>query len=236
MTPSARRVRASVPVNAAPGQIRRLPALATIAVIGVVAVAVLGFGITRFGLLSSFDRSVSRSLNELHTGVLGGLATGIYSVLSPVFAVVITAVIAAVILAATRRIRIAITFAVIVAVTWLPSAAMKILVHRARPDITTLAHPFAHQPVDGSYPSGHLVYVAAVVVTFALLARPGAWRGFALVAGTILCILVGVALVVDGVHYPTDVFASALWSATIAPLVFALCARVLLQRGTLRST
>ncbi len=236
MTPSARRVRASVPDNAAPGPTSRLPALATIAVIGVVAVAVLGFAITGFGLLSGFDQSVSRSFNELHIGVLGGLATGIYSVLSPVFAVVITAVIAAVILAATRRIRVAITFAVVVAVTWLPSAAMKILVHRARPDIITLAHPFTHQPVDGSYPSGHLVYVVAVVVTFVLLARPGVWRAFALVAGVILCILVGVALVVDGVHYPTDVFASVLWSVTIAPLVFALCARVAPQRGTPRTS
>jgi membrane-associated phospholipid phosphatase len=236
ITPPRHHARSSVNEAAAGISSRRILTLAAIAILGVAAVAALGLGVTRLGLLSGFDQSVSQGMNELHTGVLGGLATGIYSVLGPVPAVVITAVIAAVILAATRRIRIAITFAIVVAVTWLPSAAMKLLIHRARPDVTTLAHPFAHQPVDASFPSGHTVFVVAVVVAFALLARPGAWRSFAFIAGTIFCILVGLALVVDGVHYATDVFASVLWSVTVGPLVFALCARFVLQRVVPRST
>lgn len=231
ITPSRHYAHASVHEAAAGISIRRILTLAAIAILGVAAVAALGLGVTRLGLLSGFDRSVSHGMNELHTGVLGGLATGIYSVLSPVPAVVITVVIAAIILAVTRRIRIAITFATVVAVTWLPSAVMKILIHRARPEATTLAHPFPHQPVDGSFPSGHTVFVVAVVVAFAFLARPGAWRAFTLSAGTIFSVLVGLALIVDGVHYATDVLASVLWSVTVAPLVFALCARLILQRG-----
>ena len=235
-TPLRHQARASAHPAAAEVSIRRILLLTALAIAGVAAVAALGLGVTRLGLLSGFDRSISHGLNELHTGVLGSLATVIYSVLSPVPAVVITAVIAAVILAATRRIRVAITFAGVVAVTWLPSAGMKFLIHRARPDVSTLTHPVAHQPVDASFPSGHMVFVVAVLVAFALLARPGAWRVLTVIAGTIFTVLVGLALVVDGVHYATDVLASVLWSVTVGPLVCALCARFILQQGKPRTT
>jgi membrane-associated phospholipid phosphatase len=235
-TPPRHQARASTHEARATISLRRILTLGAIAILGVAAVAALGLGVSRLGLLSGFDRSVSQGMNELHIGMLGGLATGIYSVLSPVPAVVITAVITAVILAATRRIRTAMTFAVVVAVTWLPSAGMKFLIHRARPDVTTLAHPFARQPVDGSFPSGHMVFVVAVVVAFAFLARPGAWRAFTLIAGAVVAVIVGLALIVDGVHYATDVIASVLWSVTVGPLVFALCARFILQRGMPRAT
>jgi membrane-associated phospholipid phosphatase len=155
-------------------------------------------------------------------------------VLSPIPAVIITAVIAIVILVITRRFRVALSFAVIVAVTWLPSAVMKFLIHRPRPDATALSHPFAHQPVDASFPSGHMVFVVAVVVAFVFLAPRGSWRAFALGAGTIFAVLVAFALMIDGVHYPTDVLASVLWSATVGPLVCALCARVILHRSNPR--
>ena len=200
-----------------------------------VAVAALGLGVTKLGLLSDFDRSLSSGLNELHTGVLGSLANGIYSALSPIPAVVITAVIAVIILAATRRLSVAITFASVVAATWLPSAGMKFLIDRSRPDVTTLAHPFARQPIDASFPSGHMVFTVAVVVAFVLLARPGVARALTLVAGTIVAIVVGLALTVTGVHYPTDVIGSVLWSVTVGPLVFALCAQFILHRGSPRT-
>ncbi|WP_185200965.1 phosphatase PAP2 family protein [Glaciihabitans sp. INWT7] len=210
---------------------RRLPSLAATAVVGVVFVAVLGLGVTRFGLLSGFDRGASQALNTLHSGGLGVITSGLYAVLSPIPAVIITAAISIVIVAITRRFRVALSFAVVVAVTWLPSAVLKLLIHRPRPDATALSHPFAHQPVDASFPSGHLVFVVAVVVAAVFLARPGAWRAFALTAGTIFTLIVAFALMVDGVHYPTDVFASMLWSVSVGPLVCALCARVILHRS-----
>lgn len=232
--PPAPQVRPFVSDNSPSPLGRRLPAVTAVAVLGVVAVAALGLGVTRFGLLSGFDRGASQALNTLHSGGLGALTSGLYSVLSPIPAVIITAAIAIVILAITRRFRVALTFAVVVAVTWLPSAVMKFLIHRPRPDVTALSHPFAHQPVDASFPSGHLVFVVAVVVASVFLARRGPWRAFALIAGTSFSVLVAFALMVDGVHYPTDVFASALWSVTVGPFVCALCARVILHRSNQR--
>lgn len=228
--PPAPQVRPFVDENSPSPLGRRLPALTAVAVLGVVFVAALGLGVTRFGLLSGFDRGASQALNTLRSGGLGALTSGLYAVLSPIPAVIITAVIAIVILVITRRFRVALSFAVIVAVTWLPSAVMKFLIHRPRPDATALSHPFAHQPVDASFPSGHMVFVVAVVVAFVFLAPRGPWRAFALVAGTIFAVLVAFALMIDGVHYPTDVLASVLWSATVGPLVCALCARVILHR------
>jgi membrane-associated phospholipid phosphatase len=43
-------------------------------------------------------------------------------------------------------------------------------------------------------------------------------------------VIVGVALVIDGVHYSSDVAASALWSIGVAPMVLQAWNRLILPR------
>lgn len=203
---------------------RRPGALAIWAVIAVLIVIVFGEFIVRTTGVSSWDSTVSHSLNLLHTGVVGLLATAMYTVFEPPFAIAITVIIAALIWALTRNFRLGISFGAVVAITWLPVVVVKTLVHRPRPNPLELAHPFAVQP-DASYPSGHVAFVTALVVVLILLSRGHRAYKWIVVLGPLLVILLALALAIDGVHFPTDVIASTVWSAGLAPFVLFLWAR-----------
>ena len=210
-----------------------IPHATRVVVVGIAAVLV----VTVFGLLAArsasvtrFDQSIDVALNQLHTGVVGSIANGVYSLFSPVPAVILTAVLAGLIWAVTRQLRVAVTFAVIVAVTWLPSAVIKALVHRARPDSSMLSHPFTPFPVDASYPSGHTVFITALVIAVFFLVSGRRARTVAAIVGAIVVAIVAVALLIDGVHFPTDVLASIVWSLAVAPLVLMLWNRFVIPR------
>ena len=175
--------------------------------------------------MTSADLGAVRSVNQLHTGALGSLTTLVYTVFSPLPAIVATAVAAALIWLVSRRLAVALTFAIVVAVTWLPSALVKAIVQRPRPDAHLLPHPFASPPQDASYPSGHEVFVATVAVVAFLMVRRGLARAIIGVVGVLAIIAVGFSLVIDGVHYPTDVAASVLWALTVAPAIMLLWRR-----------
>ena len=206
-----------------------------VAVAAVLVVTVFGLLAARTATVTRFDQSIDNALNQLHTGVVGSIASGVYAVFSPVPAVILTAVLAALIWAITRQLRVAMTFAVIVAVTWLPSAVIKALVHRARPDSSMLSHPFTPFPVDASYPSGHTVFITALVIAVFFLVSGRRARGVAAGVGAIVVVIVAVALLIDGVHFPTDVLASIVWSLAVAPLVLMLWNRFVIPR-TFRAT
>jgi membrane-associated phospholipid phosphatase len=72
--------------------------------------------------------------------------------------------------------------------------------------------------------------VTALVVTIVLALAAGPARRLAAVCGGLLIAGVGVSLVIDGVHYPSDVLASILWGIAIAPLARMLWVSVVLAR------
>jgi undecaprenyl-diphosphatase len=195
-------------------------------VIAVVAVLVGG------GVLhgSSFDLGFVRATNALHTGAIAAVTNAVYRVFSPVEAVALTAVATAIIWLASRDLRPALAFAVVIAVTWLPSAVVKVIVARPRPDRALLPHPFSPAQVDASYPSGHTVFVvAAAIATIALLSDTRAARAMAVIAPIVVVVVV-LSLLIDGVHFPTDVLASIVWALGVAPLVRMLWLRWLTPR------
>ena len=203
---------------------RRPAPLIVSAIVAVVIVIAFGayVGLTR--AMPSWDAAASHSLNLLHTGALGFLSTAFYSVFEPPFAIAITVILSALMWLITRNLTLGVTFGAVIAITWLPVVVIKLLVNRARPNPLTLAHPFVAQP-DASYPSGHAAFVTALVVVLILVARGRRFRGLVIVLGSLLVIALGVALLIDGVHYPTDVIASIVWSAGLAPLVLFLWTR-----------
>lgn len=105
----------------------------------------------------------------------------------------------------------------VVALTWIPSDLAKILVERPRPDAQLLAHPYSPAQVDASYPSGHTVFIAAFVIAALYLLGGTRWFRTALVIGIVLVAVVALSLVIDAVHFPTDVLASIVWSLAVAP-------------------
>jgi membrane-associated phospholipid phosphatase len=210
-----------------------VPHAKRVAVVGIGAVLVVTvFGIlaARTATVTRFDQSIDIALNQLHTGVVGSIASGVYAIFSPVPAVILTALLAGLIWAVTRQLRVAMTFAVIVAVTWLPSAVIKALVHRTRPDSSMLSHPFTPFPFDASYPSGHTVFITALAIAVFFLVSGRRARGVAAGVGAVVVAIVAVALLIDGVHFPTDVLASIVWSLAVAPLVLMLWNRFVIPR------
>lgn len=195
---------------------------AFIAVPAAVLLIVIGFLLKAGG---AFEMPLSHALNLLHHGVIGALGNALYHGIGPAPAIVGTVVITAVILLVSRSWQRASTFAVTIAVSWLSMAVVKLLVHRPRPIAAQLALPYHPAQIDASYPSGHMAFASAVVVTTILLIRPGTLRRVLVVVGALLLVGVALLLTIDGVHYPTDVTASLLWVLAVAPLVFALWVR-----------
>jgi undecaprenyl-diphosphatase len=190
----------------------------------VVLVAVLAFGIVAAlaPAWSAQEFEAVHWLNGQHTGFLDRAALTIAWLLSPPIAVVVSLGIATLIVAITRSPARAATFLGVIAVGWGGSEIVKLLVRRARPDSTLLAHPML---VDHSfgYPSGHTCFVTALSVALIVLARDHRRvRVLAAVAAPAV-VIVALSRVYLGVHYPTDVAASvayAVASSTIALVVW----------------
>ncbi len=184
-----------------------------VAVVVAVVLTVIGFVLRA----TQPDQGLAEALNSLHTGGTALLTNTVYHVFSPAEAIIITVIITAVIWWRQRDIRPAAAFAGLVAVTWIPSDIVKIIVGRPRPDVHLLAHAYTPYQVDASYPSGHTVFVTALVIALVYLFRRTRWERLTIVLGTILVIIVLVSLTIDAVHFPTDVLASVVWSLGVAP-------------------
>lgn len=200
----------------------------------VVVIAVLGAAlVTATGLVlraHHLDQALSHALNQLHTGAIGAAAGFAYTAIGPMPAIVLTVIVTGVIWTVTRRLPVAAAFAGVVAVTWLSSDAVKIFVHRARPDGHLLTYPFTPAQLDASYPSGHVVFVTTFVIALGFVLRGTRWMPVWIVAGTLAVLGIALAVAIDGVHYPTDAVASMLWGVTVTPGVRVVVADLLMPR------
>ncbi|MDQ1131236.1 phosphatase PAP2 family protein [Microbacterium sp. SORGH_AS_0888] len=215
-TPSRADVRRAHSRARATGILRPSRHPAAVLVTAVVAVALL----TALGFVlrsHPIDLALSQRLNTLHTGAIGAISNAAYAVISPVPAIAITVVLTGVVWAASRQLRVAVAFAVVVAATWIPSDLVKLLVHRPRPDVALMTYPFSPVQPDPSYPSGHTVFIVTLVIAVILLLRGTRWLPVGVAVGAVLIALVGAALSIDAVHYPTDVAASIVWALAVAP-------------------
>lgn len=202
--------------------------------VGVVLLVVVGFVLRAHPV----DAGLARALNTLHVGVLGAVGSAVYTVFEPVPAVLLTMVLTGLVWARTRRLVTAAAFAGVVALTWIPSDLLKVVVGRPRPDGSVLPHPFVPVQPDASFPSGHTVFVVALVLAGLMLVPAGPRRRVLAVLGGVVVLVVATALAVDGVHWPTDVVASVVWALAVAPVARIVWVDLVLtrvvQRGAAR--
>ncbi|TQJ29181.1 undecaprenyl-diphosphatase [Curtobacterium citreum] len=202
--------------------------------VGVVLLVVVGFVLRAHPV----DAGLARALNSLHVGVLGAVGSAVYTVFEPVPAVLLTMVLTGLVWARTRRLVTAAAFAGVVALTWIPSDLLKVVVGRPRPDGSVLPHPFVPVQPDASFPSGHTVFVVALVLAGLMLVPAGPRRRVLAVLGGVVVLVVATALAVDGVHWPTDVVASVVWALAVAPVARIVWVDLVLtrvvQRGAAR--
>jgi len=184
--------------------------------LGVAAAVFLLLVVAGIALRPGQDLGLARALNGLHTGALGVVASATYNVFEPVPSVVLTVALAVVIWIASD-LRTGAAFAGVVVLTWIPVEVIKLIVHRGRPDVQVMTYPFLPVQTDASFPSGHAAFIVALVVAFAFVVHGTRWHPIFLGMGTVVIVLVAVALAVDAVHYPTDIAASVAWSLAVAP-------------------
>lgn len=199
-----------------PGMLQPLRHPVAAIVLGVIAaliVAAFGFLAAKTETVTSRDLSVDQFLSSHHVGALVAIGHGIYTLFSPVEAISLTVVITLIVFFVQKNWRSAGTFALTVAVSWLSSDIVKILVDRPRPLASALADPFLPTPPDPSFPSGHVVFAASLAFTFIYMARGTRVMPYAIIGGILLILVVGGAVMYIGVHYPTDVAGSIIWSA-----------------------
>ena len=184
--------------------------------LGMAAAAFALLVVTGIALRPGPDLAWARALNGLHTGALGVVASATYNVFEPVPSIVLTAALAAVIWI-VRDLRTGAAVAGVVALTWIPSGMIKLIVQRGRPDVLLMPYPFLPIQTDASFPSGHTAFIAALVVALSFVVQGTRWHPIVVGVGTLLIVLVALALAVDAVHYPTDIAASVAWSLAVAP-------------------
>ncbi|MBT2504091.1 phosphatase PAP2 family protein [Curtobacterium sp. ISL-83] len=185
-----------------------------------VLVLVAGFVLTAVPQVGVTELRVDRLLLA-HVPATGhAIATGIGMVLEPVGGVLIIAVVAAVVWwrADVRR---ADQFVVTAVVPWLSVELVKLLVHRPRPVL-----PGVHAAAESwSYPSGHVALITAVVLGI-LTVTAGRVRVGTLIVGVVAIVLVAVSRLSLGVHYPSDLVASVLWTTAVWVVLRHLVAAV----------
>ncbi|SMG44948.1 undecaprenyl-diphosphatase [Agreia pratensis] len=185
-------------------------------IVAVCAVAVL----TLIGFLlrsHPVDLPISQALNAAHIGALGAFTSAVYVAIGPGPAIIVTALVAVAIGFVGGNWRRAAAFAGVVALTWVPAGLVKVLVDRPRPDAQALEHPYSPAQIDASYPSGHTVFIVALVIAALYLLAGTRWFRTGVVIGSVLVVVVVLSVVIDGLHYSTDALASVAWALLVAP-------------------
>lgn len=185
--------------------------------------AVLGFGIAVAhapGWLDN-DLVVVQWVSLHHTPFLDGFALTIAWLFDPGMAVILSLAVAALVTMVTRDAARVATFLGVIVVAWGGGEVIKWIVQRPRPDVALLANPLAIEHTY-SYPSGHTCFVAALGIALIFLARDTRWRTVIVWLVALAVVIVALSRVYLGVHYPTDVTASIVYSAAASTIALVL--------------
>ncbi|MDJ0349925.1 phosphatase PAP2 family protein [Cryobacterium sp. PH29-G1] len=187
----------------------------------ILAVIVSGMVLRSSAGWTAVEMDALRRVNLLHTPQLDWVALGINWLFSSVVAAVLVLLVTGSILLATRRPRAAIQFLVIVAIPTVGAEVIKLIVHRPRPDIASLAHILVLEPGGLSFPSGHTSFAACFVLGLIVATAGHRWQWFVIGAATVVMLGTAASRVYLGVHYPSDVVASIVYSIAAVLLVNA---------------
>ncbi|GAA2053828.1 phosphatase PAP2 family protein [Leifsonia soli] len=105
---------------------------------------------------------------------------------------------------------------------WLTTLVVKAAVAQPRPSTRDLTHVLDISPATLSYPSGHVVFAAALVTAMAMVSRAGLPRAIVVIVGTLFVLAVAWSRLYVGVHYGTDVVGGVLNGVAGAVLVAGL--------------
>lgn len=178
------------------------------------------------------EMDLLRRISLHHTPVLDALALGINAVFGPSLAILLIGGCALVVVQATRRVRSGAQFIVVTVLVWVGNEAIKVIVHRPRPDIASLAHPLVLHPGGLSFTSGHTSLALSLMLGIVVVTTGHRARRVAIVAAVVVGLVVAGSRVYLGVHYPTDVIGSLVYSTAAVALANALWIRFVVPHWT----
>ena len=180
-----------------------------------------GFVLSASAGFTAGEMDLLHQVNNIHTAPLDAVALGIDWLFSPAVGVLLVLLAAGSVLLVTGRADSAIRFLLVVMIPTFGAAVIKLLVHRARPDIPSLPHILLLEPGGLSYPSGHTNFAASFLLGIILVMAGHRWRAFMVGAGAVVVLGTAASRVYLGVHYPSDVVASIVYSIAAVALVNA---------------
>ncbi|MDJ0379136.1 phosphatase PAP2 family protein [Cryobacterium sp. PH31-L1] len=187
----------------------------------ILAVILTGFVLSGSAGWTAGEMDLLRLVNTTHTAPVDAVALSIDWLFSPAVGAVLVLLAAGSVLLATRRPGPAIRFVAVVMIPTLGADVIKLLVHRARPDIPSLPHILLLEPGGLSFPSGHTSFAACLLLGIILVTSGRRWHPFVIGTSTVVVLATAASRVYLGVHYPSDVVASIVYSLAAVALVNA---------------
>ncbi|MFJ6651560.1 phosphatase PAP2 family protein [Microbacterium sp. NPDC091313] len=167
-------------------------------------------------------------VNAVNSPVLDGLAL-VLDVLDRPVVVALILVVAFVALLPRRGWRIALGACAATGLGWMTTLVVKAVVAQPRPAALPLAHAVPVDPATLSYPSGHVVFVAALTTAVVVALRSIRGRAIAGIVGALITLAVGWSRLYVGVHFATDVIGGVV-NGIAGALLFAGLWNVLAAR------
>jgi Membrane-associated phospholipid phosphatase len=196
---------------------------AVLGAVGILVVIAFGLAVARSAGWTATELPLLQVVNDLHNPALSAVALVINTLFSPPVAMVISVLGAAVTFIGTASLVRAGVFLFVIAGAWGCSEVVKYIVQRPRASASVLAHPMLVE-TSFSYPSGHTCFVTALTLAIVITCRNNRWRTLVIIVGPVAVVVVALSRMYLGVHYPTDVTAAAVYSASaaciVAPITF----------------
>jgi len=192
-----------------------------LSIVTIAVVIAFGEFITHVSAWTPIDLTLVSDINAQHFAVADMLALGINTLFSPAYATAISIVVAIFVFSITRNIRATLRFLTMIALTWAGTQAIKVLIHRPRPDHAHLAHRLINE-YTLSFPSGHTAFAVSLGLALVATASPGLARRVIAVITSVLGVTVAYSRVYLGVHYVTDVIAGIVYASAAALLIATL--------------
>jgi membrane-associated phospholipid phosphatase len=189
---------------------------------GAVMVGVIAVGLALRSNVgwTATEMDALRQVSTLHAPPFDWLALVINWLFAPAMAAVLVLTSVAVVFVVTRRPDQALRLLAIVAIPSLGTDVLKAVVSRARPDIPSLAHVLLLHPGGLSFPSGHTSFASCFALGLIIVAGTKR-RPLLLAVAAVVILATAASRVYLGVHYPSDVLASIVYSMAAVGLVNA---------------
>ena len=186
----------------------------------VLFVLTIGLGFTAKAVAALRFAGLDAAVNRVKSPLLDDAALVLDKLDHPVVVAAILAVVFVVLLF-TVGWRRALGACVATGAGWLTTLVVKTVVAQPRPTTDGLTHLLHISPATLSYPSGHVVFAAALATALAMVVR-GAPRVVIVVVGALFVLAVGWSRLYVGVHWGTDVIGGVLNGVAGAILIAGL--------------